>query len=91
MCVCESPTFNSTTDNENVIPGMTFSLSGVELKVGDLTIKVRTTLRSIVWDAPARCSVQNMTQFNGPYGYSNCLSKVKSVPSKKGKVLLNPL
>lgn len=47
-----------------------------------LTIKVHTLLAPV--DSPARCSIQNMKQYNGTNGCNYCLHSGEELPFKNG-------
>lgn len=52
---------------------------------------LRVMLINIVCDAPAKCLVQNFTQFNGFYGCGCCLTKGSSIKTSiKGSMLSYP-
>ena len=57
----------------------------MEVKTLGAVSKIYTTVLGVVCDAPARCMVQNLVQFNGKYGCSSCLST-----GEKGQVPVYP-
>lgn len=59
-------------------------LPGFEITPAKKTITVKVMLLSGVFDAPARCAVQNMVQFNGYYGCGTCYIRGQSVNNLKG-------
>ncbi|XP_013421011.1 uncharacterized protein LOC106181232 [Lingula anatina] len=64
---------------------------GAEITLDGQPFLLRAMLLSIVCDAPAKCLVQNFTQFNGFFGCGCCLHKGESVKtSARGSMMAFP-
>ncbi|XP_053398926.1 uncharacterized protein LOC123537936 [Mercenaria mercenaria] len=65
--------------------------TGISIILHGKEILLRGVLLNVVCDAPARCLVQNFTQFNGFFGCAFCQEKGKSVKtSERGSMMSFP-
>lgn len=64
---------------------ITLDIPGIDI-IGTGCQKIlRSVILSAVFDAPARCAVQNFIQFNGYFGCGTCLIHGESTATLKGR------
>ena len=80
LCTLSIKCFDIDVNNK-----VCFLILGIEIK-SQVVLRIYATVLGVVYDAPARCMVQNFVRFNGKYGCSSCLSAGENLLLERGQV-----